>query len=181
MNNKPDIIMRAEKISMVFPGTKALDNVNYRVYKGKVNVIIGENGAGKSTLMKILAGVQQPTEGHIFINDNEVKLLDTRSAAEHGVGMVHQELNLSENLTVAENIFLGREIQHGLHPIDNKAQYQVTQKLIARLKQDIDPNEIVSNLKVGQKQLVEIAKALAEKVDVLILDEPTSALSKKRS
>ncbi|WP_321409894.1 sugar ABC transporter ATP-binding protein [Tolumonas auensis] len=179
MNNKPDIIMRAEKISMVFPGTKALDNVNYRVYKGKVNVIIGENGAGKSTLMKILAGVQQPTEGHIFINDNEVKLLDTRSAAEHGVGMVHQELNLSENLTVAENIFLGREIQHGLHPIDNKAQYQVTQKLIARLKQDIDPNEIVSNLKVGQKQLVEIAKALAEKVDVLILDEPTSALSKK--
>ncbi len=179
MNNKPDIIMRAEKISMVFPGTKALDNVNYRVYKGKVNVIIGENGAGKSTLMKILAGVQQPTEGHIFINDNEVKLLDTRSAAEHGVGMVHQELNLSENLSVAENIFLGREIQHGLHPIDNKAQYQVTQELIARLKQDIDPNEIVSNLKVGQKQLVEIAKALAEKVDVLILDEPTSALSKK--
>ncbi|PJG85328.1 sugar ABC transporter ATP-binding protein [Conservatibacter flavescens] len=173
-----DVIMRAENISMVFPGTKALDNVSYNVYRGAVNVIIGENGAGKSTLMKILAGVQQPTEGKLYINNKKIVIDSTRSAAEHGIGMVHQELNLSENLTVSENIFLGREIQSGLSPINTQTQYDLTKELLARLKQQIDPNEIVSNLKVGQKQLVEIAKALAGKIDILILDEPTSALSK---
>lgn len=179
MNMKSkDVVIRAENISMIFPGTKALDNVNYNVYRGAVNVIIGENGAGKSTLMKILAGVQQPTLGSLYINGKKVSITDTRSAAAHGIGMVHQELNLSENLSVAENIFLGREIQSGLLPIDVEKQYQATKKLLDRLKQNIDPNELVSNLKVGQKQLVEIAKALAEKVDILILDEPTSALSK---
>lgn len=176
--NKHDVVMRAENISMVFPGTKALDNVNYNVYRGAVNVIIGENGAGKSTLMKILAGVQQPTEGKLYINDKEVKITSTRSAAEHGIGMVHQELNLSENLSVMENIFLGREIQSGLKPIDTETQYKATQEALKRLKQNIDPNETVANLKVGQKQLVEIAKALAGNIDILILDEPTSALSK---
>ncbi len=179
MENKPEVILRAEKISMLFPGTKALDSVSYNVYKGKVNVIIGENGAGKSTLMKILAGVQQPTEGKMFLHGEEIHLFGTRHAAELGIGMVHQELNLSENLSVAENIFLGREIQKGIKPIRTDEQYEISKQLMARLKQDIDPNEIVANLKVGQKQLVEIAKALAERVDILILDEPTSALSKK--
>lgn len=174
-----EIIMRAENISMVFPGTKALNNVSYNVYRGAVNVIIGENGAGKSTLMKILAGVQQQTEGQLYIEDKPVAFDSTRSAAEHGIGMVHQELNLSENLTVAENIFLGREKQKGVAPIDNATQCKITAELMQRLKQNIDPNELVANLKVGQKQLVEIGKALAGNVDVLILDEPTSALSKK--
>lgn len=174
-----DVIMRADNISMIFPGTKALDNVSYKVYRGAVNVIIGENGAGKSTLMKIIAGVQQPTEGELYINDQLVKIESTRSAAEHGIGMVHQELNLSENLSVAENIFLGREVQKGVSPINMEEQCKVSAQLMERLKQDIDPMELVSNLKVGQKQLVEIAKALALDVDVLILDEPTSALSKK--
>jgi erythritol transport system ATP-binding protein len=171
--------MRAENISMVFPGTKALDNVSYHVYRGAVNVIIGENGAGKSTLMKILAGVQEPTEGQLFIEEKPVSITSTRSAAAHGIGMVHQELTLSENLTVAENMFLGREIQSGVLPIDNLAQCRVAADMMARLKQEIDPNELVSNLKVGQKQLIEIGKVLAEEVDILILDEPTSALSKK--
>lgn len=174
-----DVIMRADNISMIFPGTKALDNVSYKVYRGAVNVIIGENGAGKSTLMKIIAGVQQPTEGELYINDQLVKIESTRSAAEHGIGMVHQELNLSENLSVAENIFLGREVQKGVSPINMEEQCKVSAQLMTRLKQDINPMELVSNLKVGQKQLVEIAKALALDVDVLILDEPTSALSKK--
>ncbi|SMB88962.1 erythritol ABC transporter ATP-binding protein [Pasteurella testudinis DSM 23072] len=173
-----DVVMHAENISMVFPGTKALDDVNYNVYRGAVNVIIGENGAGKSTLMKILAGVQQPTEGNLYINNEKVVITSTRSAAEHGIGMVHQELNLAENLSVMENIFLGREIQSGLSPINNEEQYQITKEALKRLKQDIDPKEIVSNLKVGQKQLIEIAKALIGKIDILILDEPTSALSK---
>ncbi|RKQ39586.1 sugar ABC transporter ATP-binding protein [Enterobacter sp. R1(2018)] len=163
---------------MLFPGTVALDNVDYNVWRGKVNVIIGENGAGKSTLMKILAGVQQPSVGEIILNGKPVKFSSTREAAAHGIGMVHQELNLFENLSVAENIFLGRELQHGLSPIDEATQQQRSAVLLKRLDQPISPKELVANLKVGQQQLVEIARALAEDAEILILDEPTSALSK---
>jgi erythritol transport system ATP-binding protein len=173
-----DIVIRAEKISMIYPGTIALNEVDYRVHRGKVNVIIGENGAGKSTLMKILAGVQKPSKGTIYLNDAAVSFNHTRDAASKGIGMVHQELNLFGNLTVAENIFLGREKQHGLMPLDTAEQHRVTAELMARLDQDIAPSELLSNLKVGQQQLIEIAKALADEADVLILDEPTSALSK---
>ncbi|ATM84788.1 sugar ABC transporter ATP-binding protein [Yersinia massiliensis] len=178
MDHRPDIVMRAEDISMRFPGTLALDSVSYNVYRGKVNVIIGENGAGKSTLMKILAGVQQQTSGQIYLNGQLVTIANTREAAALGIGMVHQELNLSENLNVAENIFLGREIQQGLKPINQAAQELIAEQLMVRLDQAISPKEMVSNLKVGQQQLIEIAKALAEQADILILDEPTSALSK---
>ncbi|MCU5771323.1 sugar ABC transporter ATP-binding protein [Erwiniaceae bacterium BAC15a-03b] len=173
-----NLILETRAVSMLFPGTLALDNINYHVWRGKVNVIIGENGAGKSTLMKILAGVQQPSSGEIWLNGQQVHLANTREAARLGIGMVHQELNLFENLSVAENIFLGREIQRGLMPIDEAAQDQRTAELLQRLDQPISPREQVANLKVGQQQLVEIAKALAEDADILILDEPTSALSK---
>lgn len=173
-----DIILRTHAISMLFPGTIALDSVDYQVWRGKVNVIIGENGAGKSTLMKILAGVQQPSSGEMSLNGNPVRFASTRDAAAHGIGMVHQELNLFENLTVAENIFLGREIQKGMAPINEAEQEKRTAELLTRLDQPISPHDLVGNLKVGQQQLVEIAKALAEDADILILDEPTSALSK---
>ncbi|WP_413738785.1 sugar ABC transporter ATP-binding protein [Sodalis sp. RH21] len=178
MSEKPDIILRATGITMLYPGTLALDNVDYNVYRGKVNVIIGENGAGKSTLMNVLAGVQRPTSGQILLNGEPVSFGNTREAAAKGIGMVHQELNLSENLNVAENIFLGRELQSGLRPINQAEQERITAELMARLDQPISPRELVSNLKVGQQQLVEIGKALAEQADILILDEPTSALSK---
>ncbi len=173
-----DLILETRGVSMLFPGTLALDRIDYHVHRGKVNVIIGENGAGKSTLMKILAGVQQPSSGEIWLNGEQVHLHNTREAARHGIGMVHQELNLFENLSVAENIFLGREIQRGLMPIDQAAQEKRTAELLQRLDQPISPRELVANLKVGQQQLVEIARALAEDADILILDEPTSALSK---
>ncbi len=173
-----DIILHTHAISMLFPGTIALDSVDYRVWRGKVNVIIGENGAGKSTLMKILAGVQQPSSGEMWLNGNPVRFSSTRDAAAHGIGMVHQELNLFENLTVAENIFLAREIQKGMAPIDEAEQEKRAAALLTRLDQPISPRDLVGNLKVGQQQLVEIAKALAEDADILILDEPTSALSK---
>ncbi len=173
-----DIILRTHAISMLFPGTIALDSVDYQVWRGKVNVIIGENGAGKSTLMKIRAGVQQPSSGEMSLNGNPVRFASTRDAAAHGIGMVHQELNLFENLTVAENIFLGREIQKGMAPINEAEQEKRTAELLTRLDQPISPRDLVGNLKVGQQQLVEIAKALAEDADILILDEPTSALSK---
>lgn len=173
-----EIILSTRGISMLFPGTIALDNVDYRVWRGKVNVIIGENGAGKSTLMKILAGVQQPSLGEMVLNGKAVKFANTRDAAAHGIGMVHQELNLFENLSVAENIFLGRELQKGLAPINEAEQETRAAALLKRLDQPISPREMVGNLKVGQQQLIEIAKALAEDADILILDEPTSALSK---
>jgi erythritol transport system ATP-binding protein len=143
-----------------------------------VNVIIGENGAGKSTLMKILAGVQQPSLGEMWLNGKQVHFANTRDAAAQGIGMVHQELNLFENLNVAENIFLGRERQKGLMPIQESEQEAHAATLLKRLDQPISPRELVGNLKVGQQQLIEIAKALAEDADILILDEPTSALSK---
>ncbi|HBE9182153.1 TPA: sugar ABC transporter ATP-binding protein [Serratia fonticola] len=178
MIEQDPIVLRTRGISMLFPGTVALDNVDYNVWRGKVNVIIGENGAGKSTLMKILAGVQQPSLGEIQLNGKTVQFANTREAAALGIGMVHQELNLFENLSVAENIFLGRELQHGISPIDETTQQLRTAELLTRLDQPISPKELVANLKVGQQQLVEIAKALAEDADILILDEPTSALSK---
>nr|WP_318382759.1 sugar ABC transporter ATP-binding protein [uncultured Enterobacter sp.] len=176
--NADEIILRTRGMSMLFPGTVALDNVDYNVWRGKVNVIIGENGAGKSTLMKILAGVQQPSLGEMWLNGKKVHIANTREAAALGIGMVHQELNLFENLSVAENVFLGRELQKGVSPINEAEQEKRTAELLKRLDQPISPREMVGNLKVGQQQLVEIAKALAEDADILILDEPTSALSK---
>ncbi len=177
-NLAEEIILSTRGISMLFPGTVALDKVDYRVWRGKVNVIIGENGAGKSTLMKILAGVQQPSLGEMWLNGKQVAFASTRDAAAHGIGMVHQELNLFENLNVAENVFLGRELQKGVTPINEAEQESRTAALLKRLDQPISPHELVGNLKVGQQQLIEIAKALAEDADILILDEPTSALSK---
>lgn len=136
-NPAEDIILSTRGISMLFPGTVALDKVDYRVWRGKVNVIIGENGAGKSTLMKILAGVQQPSLGEMWLNGKQVAFTNTRDAAAHGIGMVHQELNLFENLNVAENVFLGRELQKGVTPINEAEQESRTAALLKRLDQPI--------------------------------------------
>ena len=105
-------MLRAENITKVFPGTLALDNVSFNVYSGKVNVLVGENGAGKSTLMKILAGVEQPSSGHIFLEDKEIQLRNISEAAAHGIGIIFQEMSLCPNLSVVENIFLAREVTH---------------------------------------------------------------------
>ncbi len=172
------VILRAENIRKVYPGTTALKGVDFNVYKGKVNVLVGENGAGKSTLMKILSGVEFPTSGHFYLNGEELTHLTPKSAAERGIGIIYQELNLFPNLNVAENIFTNREIMKNPGWIDHKTQEDKARVLLQRLEQDIDPKEMVQNLKVGQQQVVEIAKALAEDVNILIMDEPTSALSK---
>lgn len=170
------VILQAKNITKIFPGTMALDNVDFNVYRGKVNVLIGENGAGKSTLMKVIAGVQQPTSGTLLLEGKEIKIRSTRDAAQHGIGIIFQELNLFPNLNVTENIFMAREIKKGL-VIDKAAQKAQTQALIDRLRQPIDPDDMVSDLRIGQQQIVEIAKALAEDASILIMDEPTSALS----
>ena len=173
----PDrVVLRAENVTKVYPGTLALDNVSFDVYHGKVNVLVGENGAGKSTLMKILAGVEQPTSGHIFLEDKEIHLRDIRQATAEGIGIIFQEMSLCPNLSVVENIYLGREVTRGL-AIDRKSQKEHARELVRRLEQNIEPDAAVSDLRIGQQQIIEIARALAEDVRILIMDEPTSALS----
>jgi len=171
-----EVIMQAQSVTKVFPGTVALDQVNFNVYRGKVNVLVGENGAGKSTLMKIMAGVEQPTHGKVVLEGKEIRLRSPLAATRHGIGIIYQELNMCPNLSVVDNIYLAREkASRGV--IDRKFQRQHAQELIKRLEQNIDPNELVGDLRIGQQQIVEIAKALAQDVRVLIMDEPTSALS----
>lgn len=161
----------------IYPGTQALKTVDFDLRLGAVNVLVGENGAGKSTLMKVIAGVEQLTSGTITLDGRPVVFADRADAARHGVGIVFQELNLFPNLTVAENIFIGHEKAiAGVH-IDRAAQTAAAAELIRRLEQDIDPNTPLGNLRIGQQQIIEIAKALAENARILILDEPTSALS----
>jgi erythritol transport system ATP-binding protein len=171
-----DIVLRAEQVSKVFPGTVALDHVDFHVRRGKVNALVGENGAGKSTLMKILAGVEQPTSGHLRMNGEIMHLRSPYEAEKRGIGIIYQEMNLCPNLGVAENIFLGRELAaNGV--VDQKQQRERASALIERLGHSINPNMLVSDLRIGQQQIVEIAKALSQDVRVLIMDEPTSALS----
>ncbi len=174
--SQDDVILTAENISKIFPGTVALDNVSFSVHKGKVNVLIGENGAGKSTLMKILAGVERPTQGKIILEGKEISLHSPLDATKLGIGIIYQELNLCPNLSVVDNVYLAREINSNGF-IDKKNEYNHVQKLINHLEQKIDPDGLVSDLRIGQQQIIEIAKALAQDVRILIMDEPTSALS----
>ena len=160
----------------VYPGTRALKGVDFDLRMGAVNVLVGENGAGKSTLMKVIAGVEPLTEGEILMNGAPVRFADKEAAEQAGIGIVFQELNLFPDLSVTENIFCGREITR-FGRIDRAAQRRATAELLARLEQRIDPDAPLGSLRIGQQQIVEIAKALNEKARILILDEPTSALS----
>ena len=171
-----EIVLRAENITKVFPGTVALDDVSFDVRKGMVNVLIGENGAGKSTLMKILAGVEKSTQGKILLEGKDIQLNSPLDAAKLGIGIIYQELNLCANLSVVDNIFLAREnCQYGV--INRKFQKEQSVELVKRLEQKINPDALVGDLRIGQQQIVEIAKALTQDVRILIMDEPTSALS----
>ena len=172
----PDVVLAARAVSKQYPGTTALDGVDFAVRRGQVNALIGENGAGKSTLMRILAGVEQPASGTLELDGRPVRLASPRDAAARGISMIHQELNLLPNLSVADNIFLGRErTRYGI--LDRTAQERQTRDLMARLEQPIDPRILVGALPLGYQQIVEIAKAMAQDVRILIMDEPTSTLS----
>ena len=171
-----EVILTTQNITKVFPGTVALEDVSFNVYKGKVNVLIGENGAGKTTLMKVFTGVEQPTSGKIYLDGEEINPRSPLDANRLGIGIIFQELNLCANLSVVDNIFLARELtQAGL--VDRKIQRQRARELVGKLEQKINPDELVGDLRIGQQQIVEIAKALAQDVRILIMDEPTSALS----
>ena len=172
-----EIVLSARAITKAFPGTVALQDVDFDVYAGSVNVLIGENGAGKSTLMKILAGVERPTLGTITMGGETVSFSSIRDAANQGIGIVFQELNLCPNMSVTENIFLGRDMTKAGFHIDRAAQNARAAQLIGRLEHAINPAALVGDLMIGEQQIVEIAKALAEDARILIMDEPTSALS----
>lgn len=166
-----------ENITKKFPGVIALQDVCMTLYSGKVNAILGENGAGKSTLMKILSGVYPQYEGRILLNDAEVRFNNPREAQHAGISIIHQELNLIPHLSITENIFLGREIVNSWGMLDKSAMNAQTQQLLTRLKLHVSPDTPIHELKVGQQQVVEIAKALLTECQVLIMDEPTSAIT----
>jgi ribose transport system ATP-binding protein len=171
-------IVEMEHINKSFSGVPVLKNVRFSLRSGEVMALLGENGAGKSTLMKILSGVYVRDSGTVKVFGQEQGNLDTKKAQELGIAIIHQELNMCRHLTVAENIFLGRELKHGI-TLNNREMMEKTQKILEALKIDLNPNTVVGDLPVSRQQMVEIAKALSIHARILIMDEPTSALSSK--
>ena len=170
-------ILKLENITKEFPGVKALDGVTFELNEGEVHVLLGENGAGKSTLMKVLAGVHQQNEGRIIYKGEEVKFSNPKQAQDKHIAIIYQEFNLMPNLTVGQNIYLGREPRNKYGLIDKKQMYEKAQEMLDFLQVDIDVQEQVSRLGVAQQQLVEVAKALSIDAEILIMDEPTASLS----
>lgn len=176
MSSIGSVVLRARGITKEYGVTRALKGVDFDVRAGKVTTLFGENGAGKSTLMKIMSGVEQPTSGTLEVNGEVVSFASTTEAVAKGISIIHQELNLAPNLSVRDNIFMGREIK-GKFGVDFGAENRATQAVLDRLEEPISPNTLVSDLRLGQQQIVEIARALSAESNILIMDEPTSALS----
>jgi erythritol transport system ATP-binding protein len=177
--NQPaaEVILEARNITKRYPGNVALDGVTFRVYRGQVNVLIGENGAGKSTLMRILAGAEKADEGTLFLEGRPLALHTPRDAAANGISIVYQELLALTNLKISENIFAGRELCHAAVFVDQAAQDQRSIAALRRLRKPMDVATESGRLSLGCRQVVEIARALDQGSRILILDEPTSALS----
>lgn len=173
-----EVIVSMTDICKSFPGVKALDHVNFELRSGEVMALIGENGAGKSTLMKILSGVYTKDSGTVKINGDVCEDLNPKKTQQLGVAIIHQELNMCKHLSVAENIYLGRELR-GKFCIDNRTMEAEAQKILDELGINIKPWESVGNLPVSKQQMVEIAKALSINAKIMIMDEPTSALTSK--
>ncbi|HHV3953806.1 TPA: sugar ABC transporter ATP-binding protein [Klebsiella pneumoniae] len=168
--------LEAEGISKFFPGVKALDNVSLRVRPGTVHALMGENGAGKSTLMKCLIGIYRPDKGSIRVKGEPVEFTDTMDALRSGISMIHQELNLVPHMAVAENIWLGREpMKYGF--VDHGQLTRQTQALLDKLNIRLTADRLVGDLSIAAQQMVEIAKAVSWNADIVIMDEPTSALT----
>ena len=172
-----ETLLEARAISKSFPGVQALDGVDLTLRAGRLTALLGENGAGKSTLMKVLAGVQSPDRGALVVAGNTVHFASPRDALDHGIAMIYQELSLVPDLTVAENIFLGREPGWFGRWVDYRAMNRRASEWLQLLEVDVSPKASVGRLRVGQQQLVEIARALAGDVRILIMDEPTSAIT----
>ncbi|MEI3520212.1 MAG: sugar ABC transporter ATP-binding protein [Anaerosacchariphilus sp.] len=171
-----DVILTMKGIDKSFPGVHALDHVDLEVRKGEVHALMGENGAGKSTLMKVLTGIYHKDAGTITYEGKEVEFTNPREAQDAGIVIVHQELNMMGHLTVAQNIFIGREYMNG-KLIDDKKMNEEAKKLFDQLGINIDPKETMSRLTVGKQQMCEIAKAISHDAKVIIFDEPSAALT----
>ena len=161
-----------------FTGVHALKSVDFDLNKGEIHALVGENGAGKSTLMKVLTGIAPKDSGEIHYLGRLFNARDPKQALEMGIGIIHQELNMMDHLTVAENIFIGREStgMNGLF-LNKKRQNERTRELFRKLNMNIDPTEMLGRLTIGKQQMVEIAKAVSHNLRILILDEPTAALT----
>lgn len=173
--NKPLVSM--ENISKRYPGVLALDNARFELKSGEVHALVGENGAGKSTLVKILSGIATADSGKIFLDGQEIKLDGPRSAQDKGISIIHQELNLMPDLTIAQNIFIGREPRKLKFILNDGGLVKEAEKLFNQLNLKIDPNRKVQGLSIANQQMVEIVKALSFNSKVLIMDEPTAALT----
>jgi erythritol transport system ATP-binding protein len=170
------VVLEARNIVKNYGGVEALKGVNFEIRQGTVTTLFGENGAGKSTLMKILSGVEEPTSGEIVLDGEVVEFASTTEATAQGISIIHQELSLAPNLSVRDNIFMGREL-HGAFGVDFANEAKAARELLLGLQLDVDPATLVSDLRVGQRQIVEIARALSVNSRILIMDEPTSALA----
>ncbi len=177
-NTELEPIIEAKGVSKKFPGTLALDDVDFDVFTGKIHAITGENGAGKSTLIKLFGGVHKPTEGEIYYKGERVSFGSPREAIDRGIVTIHQEFSLAPSLSAEENIFLGQFPKTILGNVDRAKLRSKANDLLDRLEIDVDPGQPVSELAVAQQQMVEIAKALSRNADVLILDEPTAVLDR---
>ncbi|MEK9846061.1 ATP-binding cassette domain-containing protein, partial [Thalassospira sp.] len=168
--------LSGRQICKSFGSAQVLFDVSIDLMAGEVHALLGENGAGKSTLVKILSGYHQPSSGELVLDGAPVTFHDSEAGENHCVILIHQELNLAEQLTVEENIFLGREIKRGWF-LDKATMRQEAAKLLDQLQCDVDPKTRIRDLSVSDRQMVEIAKALSKKADILILDEPTAVLT----
>lgn len=176
------ILLRMQHISKTYPGVQALNDVSLQLERGEVLALAGENGAGKSTLMKILSGTVTPTSGQILIDGKEVQFSNPKQAMDAGISIMYQELNYLNNLSIAENIFVGRLPQTGpLNKIDYDQLRKDTEAVLQKVNLLHDPMTLVSELSVAEKQLVEIAKAISKNIRILIMDEPTSALNEEET
>ncbi len=172
-----DTVLSMKGIHKRFMGVHALKGVDLEVRVGEIHALVGENGAGKSTMMKILTGIYEKDSGEIYFQGKLFHPHNPKQALQAGVGIIHQELNMMEHLTVAQNIFIGRENLKGGLFLDEKKLNKRTENLFKRLNMNIDPTETLGNLTIGKQQMVEIAKAVSHDLKVLILDEPTAALT----
>ncbi|WP_217499352.1 sugar ABC transporter ATP-binding protein [Parageobacillus sp. VR-IP] len=173
------VLLEMKNIHKTFPGVKALDNVQLNVRAGEVHILLGENGAGKSTLMKILAGVYQADKGTIYIEGKQVDIKSPKDAQKHGIGIIFQEFNLIPHLSVAENIFFGRVPRFLSSIVNRKKLFEDTTRILNELQLDISPKTLVKDLGVAEQQMVEIAKAFSINSKILIMDEPTAALTEQ--
>jgi inositol transport system ATP-binding protein len=174
-----EYLLEVERVRMAFPGVLALDDVSFRLKRGHVHALMGENGAGKSTLMKIIAGIYTPDAGSFRLKGQEIRLSSPLDALQYGIAMIHQELNLMNYMTVAENIWIRREPLNGFGLVRHQEMRRRTQELFDRLDIAVDPEAEVRDLSVANRQMIEIAKAVSYESDILIMDEPTSALTDK--